>query len=150
MKPGGRHRWSSGQTMVEFACGATALMLFLTGIMIGGEAVMAYNNMSAAAEEAVRYAVAYGPNSPNPASADTIENVAVNSAPELHLSKTTFNTNGSINHSGNVTATWVTNANLATRKDARVVVSYDFPIKFPLMTATTLHLTATSQMMASQ
>ena len=136
--------------MVEFACGATALMLFLSGIMMGGQAVMAYNNMSAAAEEAVRYAVAYGPNSPIPASADTIENVAVNAAPELHLSKTTFDANGNVSHSGNVTATWITDANLATRKDARVVVNYDFPIKFPFMTATTLHFTATSQMMASQ
>jgi len=144
------NRRTGGQTAVEFACSATVLLLLLFGIMMSAQAVMAYNSMSAAAEEAVRYAVAYGPNSPNPANADTIEGKAINIAPQLNLTKTTFDANGHVIHAGNVTATWVTDSNMATRQDAKVVVNYDFPLKIPFMSLATLHLSATSQMMASQ
>ena len=111
------------------------------------EAVMSYNSMSSAAEEAVRYAVANGPNSPNPADAKTIEGIAVAIAPQLHLSCTGCTGNPG---SGNVTATWVTDANLPSRQDAKVVITYDYNLKIPWMKKATLHLTATSQMMASQ
>lgn len=141
---------SRGQAMVEFAVTAAALLLITTSIMMGAQAVMAYNSMSAAAEEAVRYAVAYGPNSPSPASTDTIEGMAAGVAPQLHLTKTVFDAHGNVTFAGNVTATWVADANMTTRQDARVVVAYDFPLKIPLMSTVTLHLTATSQMMASQ
>ena len=50
----------------------------------------------------------------------------------------------------NITVSWITDANMATRQDAKVVVSYDYPLKVPWMTKVTLHLSATSQMMASQ
>jgi len=139
-----RSHWSRGQTATEFAGVATAFLLLLTSVMMMGEAVMAYNSMSSAAEEAVRYAVANGPNSPNPASQTAIEQIAVNIAPQLHLTMSNGNT------SGNVTASWVTDANLSTRQDAKVVISYDYALKIPFMTKVTLHLTATSQMMASQ
>src|SRR5580658_9080868 len=86
---------SRGQGAVEFSMVATACLLFLTSIMIMGEAVMAYNSLSAAAEEAVRYAVANAPTSPNPASQTSIEQVAVNLVPQLHLTCTNCtDTNG--------------------------------------------------------
>jgi Flp pilus assembly protein TadG len=137
-------RWSPGQTATEFACVASAFLLFLTAVMMMGEAVMAYNSMSSAAEEAVRYAVAYGPNSPSPASQTTIEQVAVNVAPQLHLTATSGST------TGNVTSSWVTDANISTREDAKVVITYSYVLKIPFMNSVTLHLTATSQMMAAQ
>ena len=142
--------WSRGQSALEFSIIATAFLLMTSGVMMGAEAVMAYNSMSAAAEEAVRYAVANGPNSPVPASQTAIEAIAASVAPQLHLTQTTFDSHGNVASSGNVTATWVTDSNIATRKDARVVVSYNFPIKIPFMSTVTLHLSATSQMMASQ
>lgn len=117
---------------------ATAFLLLLSAIMMMGEAVLAYNSMSSAAEEAVRYAVANGPNSPLPASTSQIQQVAINTVPQIHLT------------ASNVSVSWVTDANMVTRKDARVVVTYDFPLKIPWMTTVTLHLSATSQMMASQ
>jgi Flp pilus assembly protein TadG len=55
-----------GQTFTEFAYVATAFLLLTTAVMMMGEAVLAYNSMSSAADEAVRYAVANGPNSPIP------------------------------------------------------------------------------------
>ncbi len=136
--------WSRGQMMTEFAGVASAFLLLLIAVMMMGEAVMAYNSMSNAAEEAVRYAVANGPNSPNPASQTAIEQVAVNVAPQLHLTITSGGT------TGNVTSSWVTDANISTREDAKVVINYNYALKIPFMTSVTLHLTATSQMMASQ
>jgi Flp pilus assembly protein TadG len=130
--------WSRGQSAVEFALVATAFLLFLSGVMLMAEAVLAYNGMSSAAEEAVRYAVANGPNSPSPATTAQIQQVAINVAPQVPLT------------TSNITVSWITDANMATRQDAKVVVSYDYPLKVPWMTKVTLHLSATSQMMASQ
>jgi Flp pilus assembly protein TadG len=145
-----KSRWHRGQSSTEFAMVAFVFFLLVSSIMMMGEAVLAYNSMSAAAEEAVRYAVANGPNSPNPASQTAIEGVAVNVAPQLNLTETTFNSNGSINYQGNVTATWVTDSYISTRSDAKVVINYNYALKIPWMSAVTLHLSATSQMMASQ
>jgi Flp pilus assembly protein TadG len=136
--------WSRGQAAMEFAVSATALLLLMSAMMIMGEAVMAYNSMSSAAEEAVRYAVANGPNSPNPASQTTIEQVAVNVAPQLHLTATNGNT------TGNVTSSWITDTHISTREDAKVVINYNYTLKIPFVSLATLHLSATSQMMASQ
>jgi len=115
-----------------------ALLLLLSGVMMASEAVLAYNSMSSAAEEAVRYAVANGPNSPSPATNAQIQQVAINTAPEVPLT------------TSNVTVSWVTDSYISTRKDAKVIVSYSYPLKVPWMTTVTLHLTATSQMMASE
>ena len=145
-----KSRWQRGQSSTEFAMVAFVFFLLVSSIMMMGEAVLAYNSMSAAAEEAVRYAVANGPNSPNPASQTAIEGVALNVAPQLSLTETTFNSNGSINYQGNVTATWVTDSYISTRSDAKVVINYNYALKIPWMSAVTLHLSATSQMMASQ
>jgi Flp pilus assembly protein TadG len=117
---------------------ATAFLLFLTGVMYGSQAVLDYNSLSAAAEEAVRYAVANGPNSPNPATNSQIQQVAISMAPQIPLTNS------------NVTVSWITDTNMATRQDARVIVAYDLPLKVPWMARVTLHLSATSQMMASQ
>jgi Flp pilus assembly protein TadG len=145
-----------GQTMTEFAYVATALLLFLSGIMMVGEAVLAYNNLSSAAEEAVRYAVANGPNSPNPASQSSIEAIAINIAPQLHLTGSTFDSGGNLLTTGNVTATWPTDTTMTPAsgspvwQDAKVVINYNYSLKIPFMSAITLHLTATSQMLESQ
>lgn len=138
---------SRGQSAVEFSMVATAFLLFLSGVMFMGEAVMAYNSMSSAAEEAVRYAVANGPNSLNPATQATIEQVAVNIAPQLHLTCTGCPGNSG---SGNVTSSWVSDPSLSGRNDALVVINYNYSLKIPFMSAVTLHLTATSQMLESQ
>ncbi len=126
---------------------ATAFLLFLSGVMFMGEAVMAYNSMSSAAEEAVRFAVANGPNSLNPASAASIEQVAVNVAPQLHLTCADGSGN---NGNGNVTSTWINDPNMSGRNDAKVVINYNYSLKIPFMSAITLHLTATSQMLEAQ
>jgi Flp pilus assembly protein TadG len=115
-----------------------SLLLFTFAVMMMGEAVMSYNSMSAAAEEAVRYAVANGPNSPLPATTAQIQQIAINTAPQIPLT------------TSNVNVSWITDPSMATRQDAKVVVSYNYPLKIPWMSSVTLHLSATSQMMASQ
>ena len=138
-----------GQSLVEFALVATCLLLFLSSVMMMAEAVMAYNTMSAAAEEAVRYAVANSPNSTAPASQAAIEQIAVNVAPELHLTCTGCPGNTG---SGNVTSSWITDPNMTTSgwQDAKVVITYPYTLKIPFLSSITLHLTATSQMMESK
>jgi Flp pilus assembly protein TadG len=145
-----KSRWSRGQSTPEFAQVALVFFLLIAAVMMMGEAVLAYNNIAAAAEEAVRYAVANGPNAPNPATQQAIEAIAVNIAPQLHLTESTFNSNGTVNYQGNVTATWVTDSYISTREDSKVVINYNYVLKIPWLTSVTLHLTATSQMMASQ
>jgi Flp pilus assembly protein TadG len=147
---GNKSRWRRGQSSTEFAIVAFAFFVLISSIMMMGEAVLAYNSIAAAADEAVRYAVANGPNSPSPASQSAIEAVAVNVAPQLNLTETTFNSNGTINYQGNVTATWITDSYISTREDCKVVVTYNYALKIPWMSAVTLQLTATSQMMASE
>jgi Flp pilus assembly protein TadG len=127
-----------GQASTEFAYVATALLLLITGMMMMSEAVLDYNSMSSAAEEAVRYAVANGPNSPAPATTTQIQQIAINTASSVPLT------------TSNVVVSWINDANMSTRQDVKVVVSYDFPLKVPWMTKVTLHLQATSQMMAAE
>jgi Flp pilus assembly protein TadG len=129
---------------------AFAFFLLISSVMMMGEAVLAYNSISAAANEAVRYAVANGPNSPSPASQTAIEAVAANVAPQLKLTQTTFNSNGTIDYQGDVTATWVTDSYVSTKEDAKVVINYNYALKIPWLSSVTLHLSATSQMMASE
>jgi Flp pilus assembly protein TadG len=142
--------WLRGQSSTEFAMVATVFFLLISSILMMGEAVLAYNSISAAAEEAVRYAVANGPNSPDPATQDAIESIAVGVAPQLSLTKTTFNSNGTVNVQGDVTATWVTDSYISSREDAKVVINYNYALNIPWLSAVTLHLSATSQMMASE
>jgi len=128
---------------------ATACLLFLTSTMLMGEVMLAYNGLSAAAEEAVRYAVANAPTSPTPASQTAIEQVAVNIVPQLHLTCTNCtDSHGNTITSGNVTSSWVSDSNLTGYQDAKVVITYSYLLKIPFMSAVTLHLTATSQMLA--
>jgi len=128
---------------------ATACLLFLTAVMAMGEVIMAYNGMSEAAEEAVRYAIANAPTSPNPASQASIEQIAVNLLPQLHLTCTNCtDSHGNNITSGNVTSSWVSDANLSGYQDAKVVINYNYGLKIPFMSSVTLHLSATSQMLA--
>jgi Flp pilus assembly protein TadG len=145
-----QYRWLRGQTAAEFGLVATVFFLFIIGVMMMGGAVLAYNSMAAAAQEAVRYAVANGPNSSNPASQSTIEGVAVAVAPQLHLTCTGCAGNPG---AGNVTSSWVSDPSTVLQsgwQDAQVVINYNYSLKVPFMPAVTLHLTATSQMMESQ
>lgn len=131
-------RFRAAQATLEFAITITVFLLLTFVTMKLALAVYNYNMVSSAAREAVRYAIAHGPNSPNPASTSQIQQVAINAAPGVTLS------------TSNVTVKWMTDPNLPSRQDAQVQISYSYTLQIPFMTTRTLNLSSTSQMLASQ
>ncbi len=122
--------------MLEFAMVATCFLLLVFSVMLMAQAVYKYNNVCAAAREAVRYAMVHSPTSANPATTTQIQQVAVNHAPFLSLN--------------DVTVTWPADSQLPSQKDAKVVVSYNYSLNIPFMSAVNLTLSSTSQMLVSQ
>jgi Flp pilus assembly protein TadG len=131
-------RCSRGATMVEFAITATVLFTVLFGIMEMSTAVYDYHLVCTAAREGVRYAIVHSPTSANPASTDQIQTYAKTYATGLDQSQLT------------VTASFQADSRLPTQKDAKVIVTYNYPLSIPFMTNPTLSLTSTSQMLVSQ
>lgn len=131
-------RRPTGQTITEFALGASVFLLVLFAIIEMAIVVFDYNSISYAAREATRYAAALGPNSPDPATTAQIQQVAIGAAPGVALTNS------------NIAVSWVADPNLSTRQDAKVTISYPTTVSIPFTSPVTLNLTSTSQMMASQ
>ncbi|HVN90425.1 MAG TPA: TadE/TadG family type IV pilus assembly protein [Candidatus Binataceae bacterium] len=135
-------RYSAGQAFVEFTFTAGAFIVLTFAIMEMALAVLAYNSVSFAASEAARYAAAFGPNSPNPATTAQIQQVAITSAGGLNLTNS------------NVSVNWVTDANLSTRQDVVVKVTYPYVVSIPFLWPhdinSTVNLSSTSQILAAQ
>ena len=124
--------------MAEFAMVALVCFGLLYAVMQMSSAVYSYHMVSSAAREAVRYAIVHSPTGPNPASTDQIEQVAKDYASGLDQSQLT------------VTATFPNDPRLSTQKDAKVVVTYNFPLSIPFISPITLSLSSTSKMLVSQ
>jgi Flp pilus assembly protein TadG len=120
---------------MEFAIAATTLLLTIFAIMNVALAILGYNAISVAAREAVRYAIVHGRTS---ASISSVQAVAINAAPSLKLT------------TSNVTVTFPADTAVPSQLDAKVVVSYSYPLKIPFMSAVNLPLSATAQMPVSQ
>jgi Flp pilus assembly protein TadG len=129
---------SEGQVMVEFAMVVSVFLLMLFGIMMMTMAVSNYNTVSSAAREAVRYAIVHSPNSASPATNAQIQQIAYNNAVNLNSSKMT------------VTVSWPADAKLTSQLDAQVSVSYQYSLHVPFMSALTMTVASTSQMLVSQ
>jgi Flp pilus assembly protein TadG len=123
-----------GQTSVEMAVAAIALLVILFAIIEMGLAIYRYNMVCSAAREAVRYAIVH------PSDTTGIQQAAINSAPFLTAS--------------NITVTFPADPNVASRTDARVAISYPFSLGIPLLplpsSVSNLTLSSTSQMMLAQ
>ena len=132
------NRFRSAQATVEFAVTIAVFLLISFTTMKMALGVYNYNMVCSAAREAVRYAIAHSPNSPNPASTAQIQQFAIDSAPGLSLTPS------------NVTVTWTADPSLPSRQDAQVKVSYPYRLTIPFMSPQTVTLTSTSQMLASQ
>lgn len=128
----------AGQAAPEFAMIATVLFLLTFAIMALGSAVFAYNTMSNAAREAVRYASVHSSSSAFPANDSDIEQVAVNYAQGLNLELS------------DVHVTWPSDPNQGMRSDVQVRISYTYNLKIPFMSAVALNLSSTSRMLVSQ
>jgi Flp pilus assembly protein TadG len=124
--------------MAEFAAVATGLFLLMFGLMSLGSAVYAYNTVSNATREAVRYAIVHSPTSPDPASTSEIQQVAIDYAVGLPLT------------ADDITVTWPSDSANSKKTDAQVQVSYPYQISIPFMSPITVTLTSTSRMLVSQ
>lgn len=133
-----RRRWKPGATMVEFAMTALVCFGLLVAVMEMSSAVYSYHMVCTAAREGVRYAIVHSPTSANPATTDQIEDYAKTYASGLDVSQLT------------VTATFPNDPRLATQKDAKVVVTYNYPLNIPFISPITLSLSSTSKMLVSQ
>jgi Flp pilus assembly protein TadG len=133
-----RRTGSGGQAMVEFAMVVTVFLLLLFGIMMMTLTVYNYNTVCSAAREAVRYAIVHSPASASPATTAQIQQIAINNAVNLVSSQLT------------VTVSWPADANLPSQSDAEVNVSYRFQLNVPFMSAVSMTVASTAQMLVSQ
>lgn len=129
-----------GQALVEFAVVGTLFFALMLGIMQMAELIFSYNTISDAAREATRAAIVHGETS---SFDSTIQQVAINAAPSLHLT------------TGDVAVSFPTDVNVPSGIDAKVVITYVSPIKLvalllPGHVTPSFTLTATSQMPVSQ
>jgi Flp pilus assembly protein TadG len=131
-------RVQSGQSLAEFAIVATLLFLITFAIIELSLAVYQYNTVCSAARDAVRYAIVHSPTSANPATTSQIQQVAINAALNVNLT------------ASNITVSWPADANLPTKQDAEVQISYQYKLQVPFVPTTTLTLTSASRMLVSQ
>ncbi|MGD0117571.1 MAG: TadE/TadG family type IV pilus assembly protein [Candidatus Binatus sp.] len=129
---------SAGQAMVEFAMVVSVFLLMLFGIMLMTLTVSYYNTVNSAAREAVRYAIVHSPNSANPATTAQIQQIAIGKALNMNPSQLT------------VTVSWPADATLTSQIDAQVSVSYLYQLHVPFMSAVSLTVASTAQMLVSQ
>lgn len=130
-----RTTMSRGQTGVEFAASALVMLTLVFGIFACSMMIYAYNFVSDAARDAVRYAIVHGAQSLSPATANDIEQYVLNMA------------NGLNQNNLNVNTTWTPNNNPGSV--VAVQVTYNFEPLFPL-SSTTMSLTSSSQMVISR
>ena len=127
----GRGRWR-GQAAVEFALAASVFLLLTFGIIETALVVYAYNTISNATRECVRYAIVH-----SSASTSQIQQVTVNYARIAGLT------------SGNVSVSWPADPNLPSRNDAQCTISYNYNLDIPFLPPKTLTLASTSRMLVS-
>jgi len=133
--PSRRRRREAGQSLVEFSLSAMALLILLLGMMNLAYGVYCYHTISAAARDAVRYAIVRGPNRASPATPEQIQQAAIRSAVGVSLIP------------NDVTASWPADPSLPGKQDAKVTIAHPYQL---LMMPIALTLTSTSQMLVSQ
>jgi len=127
-----RNRRRAGQSTIEFAVAATVFPILMFGLMELATAVYTYSTVNEAAQEAVRYAVVNGPNSPSPATTAQVQAVAQSYAPGLSLT---------------TAVSYPTDSYISTDQDAKVVVTCTYPLNIPLLKSKTLTFSASYQML---
>lgn len=124
--------------MAEFGVVAVVFFTLLIGIIEMAQAVYSYSSVSAAAREAVRYAIVHGPTSVSPATTAQIQAVAISYAPGVKIT------------TAEVTVTFPNNAINTLQKDAVVKISHNYTFGIPGLAATTVTLVSQAQELVSQ
>jgi Flp pilus assembly protein TadG len=141
-------RYQPGQSSVEMALLVSVLLLATFAITQMASVVLAYNTVCSAAHDAARYASVHGEGSGSGVSTQeaAIQQIAINDAPMLGLA------------ASNVVVSFPSDTSVPSKKDTKVVITYNYQIKVPSFNAQhlitfntiTFPLTATSQMPVSQ
>lgn len=133
-----------GSAVVETALSFIVLLTMIFGILLISLALYTYNFIADAAREGTRYAMVRGSTcqgfaSACPATASNVQTYVKGLGfPGIDPAAMT------------VTTTWpVGNSNIPGNP-VRVTVQYNFPLAIPFLTARTLNLTSSSQMVISQ
>jgi len=130
-----------GFAMVEFAGTALCFFVLIFGISGAGYAVYSYNTLAAATQEAAHYAATNGPNSSNPATLASVQQVVQSFAPGLTANNLHVDQSQSL---------YVADPNLTGYQDAVVTVTYSLRFWAPLLGTVTIPMTSTAQMLVSQ
>jgi Flp pilus assembly protein TadG len=154
-KPGNPSHWHSeeGQSLVETAFSATAVLCLFFGIMEMSLALYTYHFLSEAARQATRYALVRGLACTSfakacPAQASDIQNYVRG-----------LDFPGIVPANVTVTTTWPTTGSACRPASlpcnnpgnlVRIKVQYKFPLSIPFVPPSTLTLSSTSQMTISQ
>jgi len=121
-----------GGTLVELALILPLFFLLIFGVLDFGRGIWAYNTLSYASREGVRYAIVRGSKSQTPASASDIRQIVIAQTGGLDASKLT------------VTVTWLPNN--APGSNVKVQTQYNFVSLVPLLNLGTIALTSSSNM----
>ncbi len=128
----GSLRRQRGGTLVELALVLPIFFLMVFGILDFGRGIWAYNTLSYASREGVRYAVVRGSKSLHPASVNDIRQIVIAQTGGLDASKLT------------VTVTWLPDN--VPGSNVKVQTQYNFVSIVPLLKLGTLALSSTSNM----
>lgn len=132
--------------MAEFGVVVGAFLLVLFATMEMASAAYSYHIVSTVAREGVRYAITHSPTSANPESPANIQTYAAGYASGLDTTNLTVAATF-CPHSDS-TCTLAPAASVLP--DARVVVTYNYPLTIPFMSRVTLTLSSSSRMLVSQ
>ena len=139
---GGRRSASLGQTLVEFALSASALLVFLFGVVIMARGIYAYDTVAYAAQQGARWAMVRG-------NGCTVADCPATSSEISAFVQTKAN---GIANEISVTPTYSTGNGCTSSGDqgrgcvVSVTVSYPFRFSYPLAMSVTLSNTATMTM----
>ncbi|MEP7341699.1 MAG: TadE/TadG family type IV pilus assembly protein [Acidobacteriota bacterium] len=128
----GLRRLQRGGTLVELALILPIFFLLIFGVLDFGRGIWAYNTLSYASREGVRYAIVRGSKSQTPASVSDIRQIVIAQTGGLDASKLT------------VTVTWLPNNSPGS--NVKVQAQYNFVSLVPLLNLGTIALTSSSNM----
>ncbi len=143
-----------GSTIVEFAVGASVLLMVVFGIILMALALYTYNVVSESAREATRYAVVRGSACTSfgtacPATAANIQTYVQSIGfPGINANNLTATTAWSVYPAGG-TCTPSASCNNPGNQ-VQVTVSYPFLLAIPFVPRRTLSMSSTSEMVISQ
>lgn len=132
-----------GNSMVEFALAATALIFFVFGILEFGRALFTYHTVSNAARQGARWAMVRGANCSVLPDCDASTNIQTFVQSQIVAVMNASSVTASVSWPGNSTCPAGSNARGCP---VSVTVTYPFSFSLPFISSQVLNISSTSQM----